>query len=82
MKKIKNDLHSKAVALCEGQIVECSGHFIRASVVDESENACLLCNMDSACNIEMCDLCAECDAYARKKHIFQFAYMTNKRAVQ
>lgn len=78
MKKIKNDLHSKAVALCEGQIVECSGHFVRAIVIPESYFACSVCDMDSACNMEMNDLCAECDGYSHQKHILRFAYQRNK----
>lgn len=69
-------LHSKAVLLSQGQIVECSGQFVRAIVIPESYVACLYCEVSSACTIEMCDLCVECDGYSRKKHILKFAHQT------
>lgn len=78
MKKIKNDLHSKAVALCEGQIVECSSHFVKAITIPPEHWSCYFCEMGSVCNMEMCDLCAECDGYSHQKHILKFAYKANK----
>lgn len=78
MKKIKNDLHSKAVALCEGQIVQCGTHFVRAITISPEADACMYCDMDSACDFEMACLCATCDGYDMKKHILKFAYKANK----
>lgn len=67
-------LHDRAVRLCEGGIVECSGHYIKAKDVGKEEHPCWLCSMDSACNQEMCDLCFECDELTRSGHILYFAY--------
>lgn len=74
MKNYIETLHSKAVALCEGRIVQCEGHFVRAITISSEECACYNCEMDSACKLEMCALCAECDDYDHKKHILKFAY--------
>lgn len=69
----KDSLHEKAVRLAEGGIVEIAGHFVRAIDVVAGENPCYLCEMDSACNMEMVDLCAEVDGYTRSAHILKFA---------
>lgn len=66
-------LHDMAVRLCEGGIVKCSGHYIKAKDVGKEEHPCWLCSMDSACNQEMCDLCFECDELTRSGHILYFA---------
>ena len=63
------ELKRKAVTLCEGGAVWVSGLMVRAKQVPEEEIACQLCEMDSAFDIEMCDLCAECDGYDHHKHI-------------
>lgn len=69
-------LHSKAVLLSQGGIVECNGHWLRAIVIPENYNACLYCEVNAVCNMEMCDLCSECDGYSRKKHILKFVHQT------
>lgn len=66
-------LHDMAVRLCEGGIVECSGHFLRAIDVALELHPCYLCSMDSACNQEICDLCFECDEITSSGHILCFA---------
>lgn len=74
MKKMKPDpLYEKAVRLAEGGIVEIAGHFVRAEKVLGGDNPCYLCNMDSICNMEMTDLCAELDGYTRSPHILRLA---------
>ena len=70
----KDTLHEKAVRLAEGGIVEIDGHFVRAIDVQAGVNPCELCDMDSACNMNMVDLCAEVDGYTRSAHILKFAY--------
>lgn len=72
MKQKKMTLHEKAIRLCEGGVVECSGHYVRAKEIHEGFNACMECSMDSACDMEMCDLCAECDGLTHTKHILLF----------
>lgn len=74
MKNYIETLHAKAVALCEGQIVQCGGHFVRAITCSPEVLACNYCEMDSACDSEMNLLCAECDSYDLKNHILKFAY--------
>ena len=70
----KDTLYEKAVRLAEGGIVEIAGHFVRAIDVEAGVNPCYLCEMDSACNMEMIDLCAEVDGYTHSAHILKFAY--------
>lgn len=74
--KRKNELslHDKAVRLCEGGIVECEGHFVRAVKLPCNVEACENCDMDSACRYYMSRLCYECDEYEGKTHILKFAY--------
>ena len=74
MKQKKDSLHSKAVALCEGRIVRCGTHFVKAITISPEIDACQYCDMDSACDLEMTNLCAECDGYDHQKHILKFAY--------
>lgn len=72
MKQKKMTLHEKAIRLCEGGVVECSGHCVRAKEIPEGFNACNECSMDSACDKEMHDLCVECDSLTFTKHILFF----------
>lgn len=73
------ELKLMAVTLCEGGAVWVSGLMVRAKRVPEEECACQLCEMDSACDIEMCDLCAECDGYDHQKHIL---YLDNQETIK
>ena len=70
----ETSLHKKAIRLLEGGIVECSGHAVRAINVHGDVNPCMLCDMDSACDYEMFDLCAECDGITHTMHILKFAH--------
>ena len=65
------ELHQKAVRLCEGGSVWVSGLMVKAKQVPDEDCACEICEMESVCNMEMCDLCAECDGYTHHKHILQ-----------
>lgn len=75
----EKELHTLAVRLCEGGAVWVSGLMVRAKRVPEEECACQLCKMDSACDKEMCDLCAESDGYDHHKHIL---YLYNQETMK
>lgn len=77
VKKKQNEMsvHDKAIRLLKGGIVSCSGHSVRAINVIFTDNPCMLCEMDSACNMDMVDLCAECDGISHTKHILKFAHV-------
>lgn len=72
MKQKKMTVHEKAVRLCEGGVVECSGHYIRAKEIHPGFTACMECSMDSACDLEMSNLCDECDSLTHTEHILFF----------
>lgn len=78
MKNQTEILHAKAIALCEGQIVQCGRHFVRAITICPEMWSCYNCEMGWDCDLEMMDLCAECDVYDHQKHILKFAYQQNK----
>lgn len=69
-------LHEKAVCLCEGGSVWFLGHLVKADTVTTENCGCDVCEMDSICRSEMVELCAECEAYDRKKH---YLYLANKK---
>ena len=73
MKKA-DTLYAMAVILAEGGVVEINSHFVRAIGVVCVDCPCNLCDMDSACNEDMSNLCAEVDGYTRSNHILKFAY--------
>lgn len=73
------EAHQKAVTLSEGGFVEIGGLVVRAKRVPDEENACELCEMDSICDREMCNICAECDGYARHKHILYLFNQETKK---
>lgn len=62
-------LHKLAVRLCEGDVIWFKTHSIRAVDFFGEGIECNYCEMDSICDKDMSDLCAECDAYHRHKHI-------------
>lgn len=66
-------LHDKAVRLCEGGVVECMGHYVKAKAIDTNDLPCIDCEMDSICRDEMCDLCAECDVLMDKEYMLILA---------
>lgn len=75
-KKVKQkemSLHDKAVRLCEGGVVECMGHVVKAVAIATSDLPCIDCGMDSICRDEMCDLCAYCDNLTSEEHILVLA---------
>lgn len=75
MKKKQKEitLHDKAVRLCEGGVVMCMGHYVRAKAVKTEDLPCLDCKMDSICRDELCDLCVECDSLTNENHILVLA---------
>lgn len=64
-------LYKKAVRLSEGGYEECCGHLVKAVFHEGDENSCFLCEMDSICNMDMLDLCAEVGAYRRRPCFLQ-----------
>ena len=73
MKKKSYYLHELAIRLCEGGIVEYGAYSLKAKDLGHEEDVCLLCCMDCVCDINMSDLCAECDSITHSKHILMFA---------
>lgn len=61
--------HDKAVRLVEGGFVWQNGHYIGALKVESEDEPCFLCNMDSICDMEMCDLCGECECLSHDKYL-------------
>lgn len=70
-KKTEKTMHDLALALCEGRNVWFNNHSIRFVTIEGEDNACLLCEMDSICNMEMVDLCGECESIKRKKGLLK-----------
>ena len=64
----KNSLHDLAVRLCEGGVVWYEGHSLVAIELQDDDDACLMCHMDSICNHNISELCRECDLLVDKKH--------------
>lgn len=67
--KPETKLHDLAVRLCEGDVISFKTHSIRAVDFFGKGIACEYCNMDSICDMDMTNLCGECDAYHRHEHI-------------
>lgn len=67
---MKNEMsvHDKAIRLIEGGLVACNGLVVRAIDFRGESIACDYCDMDSACNMEMTELCAECDMITHTRH--------------
>lgn len=61
-------VREKALRLIEGGLVDCNGLVVRAIDFKGDDIACYYCEMDSACNMEMADLCAECDLITLTTH--------------
>lgn len=67
-KHIGMSVHEKALRLIEGGIVACNDLPVRAIDFKGEGIPCYTCEMDSACNMEMTDLCAECDKITHSRH--------------
>lgn len=70
------ELHEKAVRLCEGGSVWIQGHLVKTGTVTTEDCECYVCEMDSICRYGMIDLCAACDDYDGKKH---YLYLANQK---
>lgn len=71
MNRRKNEIesiHSKAIRLLEGGVVEVQGLSVVVRVEDNLSDPCFVCEMDCICHFgtEMCDVCLECDMITRK----------------
>lgn len=62
-------LHDKAVKLCEGGVVWCMGHYVKAQTLETDDFPCFDCKMYSICHDELIDLCAECDNLTNENHM-------------
>lgn len=70
--------HEKAIRLVEGGFVWQNGHYIGAQKVISENEPCFLCQMDSICDLEMCDLCGECECLSHDKYLlYLVAYRDN-----
>lgn len=73
--KIKStSLHDSAIRLIEGGIVECDGQCVKAVKVLDPDDPCLECTMDSACTLNLMELCAEVDQISGVGHCLAFAH--------
>lgn len=61
--------HEKAIRLVEGGFVWHNGHYIGAKKVISKDEPCFLCNMDSICDLEMTDLCGECECLTHDRYL-------------
>lgn len=71
MNRRKNDIesiHSKAVRLLEGGVVEVQGLSVKVVAEKWLCDPCFKCEMDSICHFgsEMCNVCQECDIISKK----------------
>ena len=64
-------VHEKALRLIEGGLVACNGLVVRAIDVTGDDIACNYCDMGSACNMDMTELCAECDGITHTRHYLE-----------
>lgn len=71
-KKTKEQtMHNKAIRLIEGGEVSCSGLTFRAHVADCLNYPCYECSVDSACDSNISDLCAECDQIGHQQYYLE-----------
>lgn len=66
--QIGMSVHEKALLLIEGGIVACNGLPVKLIDVVGKDIACTYCEMDSACNKDMVDLCCACDVLTGTRH--------------
>ena len=64
-------MHDKAIRLLEGGEVTCSGLTLRAHMADCLDNPCYECSVDSACDSNISDLCAECDQFGLGRYYLE-----------
>lgn len=69
-----NTLHDKAIRLLEGGVVEIDNHWVRAVSLLYDSDSCEACSMDSACSVDMSELCSEVECISGKPYILKFAY--------
>lgn len=55
------DVHTKAIRLLEGGVVEVGGLFLRALEFSGVTDPCDYCDLDSACRTPINEVCKECD---------------------
>ena len=64
-------VHEKALRLIEGGIVACNDLPVRVIDVTGDDIACNYCDMGSACNKDMVDLCCACDVITGTRHYLE-----------
>ena len=67
-----------AVRLCEGGTAWIDGHCLVAVENETDDCGCAICNLDSACTMNIVDLCVECEKLTHKHYYLDFAYNRNK----
>ena len=67
-KETIDSIHSKAIRLLEGGVVEVQGLSVIVRVEEHLSDPCFVCEMDCICHYgnEMCIVCRECDMITRK----------------
>lgn len=65
-------LHDKAIRLLEGGVVEVDNHWVRAVSLFYDSYPCYACEMDSACSVDMSELCDEVECISGRPHILKF----------
>ena len=68
-RKKKMTLHDYAIRLCEGGKIWFNHHMIRTEMALGECDSCTICAMDSICDMNFQELCAECEAITHKTHI-------------
>lgn len=66
-KKMKVNIHEKAIRLVEGGIVNVDGHCVKLGKAPYIFDPCFVCEMDCLCHSgnEMCAVCEECDSITK-----------------
>lgn len=68
-------VHDKAIRLLEGGIVEIDGNWFRLRQFPEDYDdiPCEECDLDSICQMEHTDVCAECEVITKIRCCLQLA---------
>lgn len=64
--KKANSIHELAIALCEKRNVWFHAHTIRLVELFGGDDPCFFCEMDSICDMEMVELCDECNSLLKR----------------
>lgn len=72
----QKELIEKAQLLKAGQIVEINADYFQAVFLgnDFDDNPCMLCELDSACQGDVFDVCCEMESFAYHHWMLKFAH--------